>query len=46
VFLGSSASGLLHLKDLGKMDAPYASIGRAGNFDGIFISGIAAVLLA
>jgi len=37
---------LLHLKDIGKMGTPFASIGGAGSFDGIFISGIVAVLLA
>jgi len=37
---------LLHLKDIGKMGTPYASIGGAGSFDGIFISGLVAVLLA
>ena len=39
-------SDLLHLKDLRKMGAPFASIGGAGSFDGIFITGIVAVLLA
>ena len=37
---------LLHLKDISKMGTPFASIGGAGSFDGIFISGIVAVLLA
>jgi uncharacterized membrane protein len=37
---------LLHLKDIGKMGTPFASIGGAGSFDGIFISGLVAVLLA
>ena len=37
---------LLHLKDIQKMGTPFASIGGAGSFDGIFISGIVAVLLA
>ena len=37
---------LLHLKDIRKMGTPFASIGGAGSFDGIFISGIVAVLLA
>jgi len=32
--------------NLGKKDAPVASIGGAGTFDGIFITGIIAVLLA
>lgn len=39
-------SDLLHLKDLRRMGAPFASIGGAGSFDGIFITGIVAVLLA
>ncbi|SFE27683.1 Uncharacterized membrane protein [Nitrosomonas sp. Nm166] len=37
---------LLHLKDISKLGAPYASIGGAGTFDGIFITGIVAALLA
>ena len=37
---------LLHLKEIRKMGTPFASIGGAGSFDGIFISGIVAVLLA
>jgi len=37
---------LLHLNDISKMGTPFASIGGAGSFDGIFISGIVAVLLA
>ncbi|MEJ2345049.1 MAG: DUF1614 domain-containing protein [Gammaproteobacteria bacterium] len=37
---------LLRLKDVGKMGAPVASIGGAGTFDGIFITGIVAVLLS
>jgi uncharacterized membrane protein len=37
---------LLHLKDIGKLGVPFASIGGAGSFDGIFITGIVAVLLA
>ncbi len=37
---------LLHLKDIRKMGTPFASIGGAGSFDGIFISGLVAVLLA
>jgi uncharacterized membrane protein len=37
---------LLHLDDIRKMGTPVASIGGAGSFDGIFISGIVAVLLA
>lgn len=37
---------LLRLKDIRKMGVPMASIGGAGTFDGIFITGIVAVLLA
>ena len=37
---------LLRLKDIKKLGAPFASIGGAGTFDGIFITGIVAVLLA
>ena len=37
---------LLHLKDISKLRVPFASIGGAGSFDGIFITGIVAVLLA
>ncbi|MEQ6342292.1 MAG: DUF1614 domain-containing protein [Gammaproteobacteria bacterium] len=37
---------LLRLKDIRKMGTPIASIGGAGTFDGIFITGIVAVLLA
>ncbi len=37
---------LLRLKDIRKMGAPFAAIGGAGTFDGIFITGIVAVLLA
>jgi len=37
---------LLHLKDISKIGTPFASIGGAGSFDGIFISGLVAVLLA
>ncbi|WP_410474052.1 DUF1614 domain-containing protein [Guyparkeria sp. TX1] len=37
---------LLRLKDVRKMGSPVASIGGAGTFDGIFITGIIAVLLA
>ena len=37
---------ILHLKDIRKMGTPIASIGGAGTFDGIFITGIVAVLLA
>ncbi len=37
---------LLRLKDIRKMGAPIASIGGAGTFDGVFLSGLFAVLLA
>lgn len=37
---------ILRLKDIRKLGAPIASIGGAGTFDGIFIAGIVAVLLA
>ncbi len=37
---------LLRLKDIRQMGPPLAAIGGAGTFDGIFISGIVAVLLA
>ncbi len=37
---------LLHLNDIRKMGTPFAAIGGAGSFDGIFISGLVAVLLA
>lgn len=37
---------LLHLKDIRHLGTPLAAIGGAGTFDGIFITGIVAVLLA
>jgi uncharacterized membrane protein len=37
---------LLHLDELKHLSAPVASIGGAGTFDGIFLTGILAVLLA
>jgi uncharacterized membrane protein len=37
---------LLRLRDIRSLVAPIASIGGAGSFDGIFISGLVAVLLA
>lgn len=37
---------LLRIKDIRQMGAPLASIGGAGTFDGIFITGIVAVLIA
>ena len=36
---------LMRLRDVLKMGAPMASIGGAGTFDGIFITGLIAVLL-
>ncbi len=36
---------LMHFPEIRKMGTPWASIGGAGSFDGIFISGIVAVLL-
>jgi uncharacterized membrane protein len=43
VLLGAD---LLRIKDVRRMGTPVASIGGAGTFDGIFITGIVAVLLA
>ncbi len=37
---------LLRLNDIKQMGAPVASIGGAGTFDGVFLSGILAVLLS
>ena len=37
---------LLHLRSIPRLGAPHASIGGAGTFDGIFITGIVAALLA
>ena len=37
---------LLHLDDIRKIGVPVASIGGAGTFDGLFLTGIIAVLLA
>jgi uncharacterized membrane protein len=37
---------ILKLKKIGELNAPVASIGGAGTFDGIFLTGILAVLLA
>lgn len=36
---------ILHIRDVLKIGAPVASIGGAGTFDGIFITGLIAVLL-
>lgn len=43
VLLGAD---ILRLRDIPRLGAPIASIGGAGTFDGIFITGIVAVLLA
>ncbi len=37
---------ILHLKDISSFGAPVASIGGAGTFDGIFLTGIIAAVLA
>lgn len=37
---------LMHLKDVARLEAPVVSVGGAGTFDGIFLTGIIAVLLA
>jgi uncharacterized membrane protein len=37
---------LMHYKDINQINAPVVSIGGAGTFDGIFLTGIIAVLLA
>jgi uncharacterized membrane protein len=37
---------LLRLDDIRRMGTPFASIGGAGTFDGIFLTGFVAVLLA
>jgi uncharacterized membrane protein len=36
---------LLRIKDIRQLNTPIASIGGAGTFDGIFMTGIIAVLL-
>lgn len=36
---------LMRIKDVSKLGSPFASIGGAGTFDGIFITGLIAVLL-
>jgi uncharacterized membrane protein len=43
VLLGAD---LLRLNDIRKIGTPVASIGGAGTFDGIYLTGIVAVLLA
>ena len=37
---------LIRIKDIRKLGSPIASIGGAGTFDGVFITGLVAVLLA
>ncbi len=37
---------LLHLRDIRRLGTPMASIGGAGTFDGIFLAGVLAALLA
>ena len=41
-----TGADLLNLRKIPKLGAPVASIGGAGTFDGVFLSGIIAVLLA
>lgn len=41
-----TGADLLRLRDVRRLGAPFASIGGAGTFDGVFITGIVAVLLA
>ena len=43
VLLGAD---LLHLPEIRKLDTRVAAIGGAGTFDGVFLTGIIAVLLA
>jgi uncharacterized membrane protein len=43
VLIGADLTNLGRLRSLG---APVASIGGAGTFDGIFLTGVIAVLLA
>lgn len=44
--LGADLAHLLNRRTLAVLDAPLLSIGGAGTFDGIFLAGILAVLLA
>jgi uncharacterized membrane protein len=45
--MGTLVGGdLLNLRRVRDLDAPVLSIGGAGTFDGIFVTGIVAVLLA
>lgn len=43
VLIGADLS---RLKDIRKLGAPIASIGGAGTFDGVFVTGLLAVLMA
>jgi len=40
-----TGADLLRLKDIAKLGTPIGSMGGAGTFDGIFLTGIVAVLL-
>jgi uncharacterized membrane protein len=44
--IGADLGHLLNRRTLALLDAPLLSIGGAGTFDGIFLAGIIAVLLA
>lgn len=44
--IGADLGHLLNRRTLARLDAPLLSIGGAGTFDGIFLAGIIAVLLA
>ena len=44
--IGADLAHLLNRRTLALLDAPLLSIGGAGTFDGIFLAGIIAVLLA
>ena len=37
---------LINLRKIPKLGAPVASIGGAGTFDGVFLSGVIAVIIA
>ena len=45
-FFSFVGADILNLKKIGNQGVPVASIGGAGTFDGIFLNGIFAVLLA
>jgi uncharacterized membrane protein len=42
----ATVQDLLHVHQVTKLATPVASIGGAGTFDGVFLTGILAVLLA